>query len=199
MPVNMPRSVVIIHSSEVVRKGLLHVLEGELRCSVRCFETTGDFLINLPDTSQEIAFILPAGFSDFQILLKTAKREKYRFCLIGIEPCVEGTVKEPFDFIFHLNQSSRFLLNPIKSFFEEQKDEPNDDELTVREKEVLRLIALGHTNKSIADTLFISTHTVISHRKNITEKLGIKSIPGLTVYAIVQKLISQDDIIREDR
>ena len=66
-----------------------------------------------------------------------------------------------------------------------------------REKEVLRLIALGHTNKSIADTLFISTHTVISHRKNITDKLGIKSIPGLTVYAIIQKIISQADIAKD--
>jgi len=71
-------------------------------------------------------------------------------------------------------------------------------ELTVREKDVLKLVALGHSNKEIADQLFISIHTVISHRKNITEKLGIKSISGLTVYAILNKLIDTDSINPED-
>ena len=85
----------------------------------------------------------------------------------------------------------------VKSFIRDNKETDADDELTQREKDVLRLIALGHTNKSIADTLFISTHTVISHRKNITEKLGIKSIPGLTVYAIIQKIISQADVTND--
>ncbi|NJO92945.1 MAG: hypothetical protein HC831_31265, partial [Chloroflexia bacterium] len=42
--------------------------------------------------------------------------------------------------------------------------------------------------------LFISIHTVISHRKNITEKLGIKSISGLTVYAVLNKLIDTESI-----
>src|SRR5690606_28213921 len=58
-----------------------------------------------------------------------------------------------------------------------------NDELTSREKEVLKLVALGFSNKAIAEKLFISIHTVITHRKNITEKTGIKSISGLTVYS----------------
>jgi DNA-binding NarL/FixJ family response regulator len=68
------------------------------------------------------------------------------------------------------------------------------EELSPREKLVLKEVALGHTNKEIADTLFISTHTVISHRKNITKKLGIKTVSGLTVYAILNKLIGMEDI-----
>jgi DNA-binding CsgD family transcriptional regulator len=73
-------------------------------------------------------------------------------------------------------------------------DQPPDDELTVREKEVLALVAMGHSNKEIAEKLFISIHTVISHRKNITEKLGIKSISGLTVYAILNRVIDPDNL-----
>jgi DNA-binding CsgD family transcriptional regulator len=53
---------------------------------------------------------------------------------------------------------------------------------------------MGYTNKAIAEKLFISAHTVISHRKNITEKLGIKSIPGLTVYAIIQNIVNTSEI-----
>lgn len=61
--------------------------------------------------------------------------------------------------------------------------------LTNRETEVLRLVTQGLMNKEIADKLGISLHTVISHRKNLTEKLGIKTVSGLTVYAMMHKLI----------
>jgi DNA-binding NarL/FixJ family response regulator len=74
----------------------------------------------------------------------------------------------------------------------------DSEELTSREKDVLKLVALGHSNKVIAEKLFISIHTVISHRKNITEKTGIKSISGLTVYAILNNLIDTETINPED-
>ena len=69
-----------------------------------------------------------------------------------------------------------------------------NEELSHREKEVLKLVALGLTNKVIAEKLYISTHTVITHRKNITAKLGIKTIAGLTVYAVINKLITPEEI-----
>jgi len=64
------------------------------------------------------------------------------------------------------------------------------NELSEREKTILMHVAKGLTNKEIADKLFLSTHTVITHRKNITTKLGIKTISGLTVYAILNNIIS---------
>lgn len=63
------------------------------------------------------------------------------------------------------------------------------EELSEREKEVLVLVAKGLLNKQIADRLSISINTVITHRKNITRKTGIKTSPGLTVYAILCGLI----------
>ena len=66
--------------------------------------------------------------------------------------------------------------------------------LSVREIEVLVLIAQGLINKEIADRLGISLTTVISHRKNITEKLGIKSVSGLTIYAVMNGYIEVDRI-----
>ena len=59
---------------------------------------------------------------------------------------------------------------------------------------MLALIARGLMNKQIADRLHISLTTVISHRKNITEKLGIKSVPGLTIYAVLNGYIDAEDI-----
>jgi DNA-binding CsgD family transcriptional regulator len=70
----------------------------------------------------------------------------------------------------------------------------NNKELSTRETDVLQLIVKGSTNKEIADKLNISLNTVLSHRKNITAKLGIKTVSGLTFYAIMNGIISGDDI-----
>ena len=69
-----------------------------------------------------------------------------------------------------------------------------EHDLSPREIEVLILITKGLINKEIADKLSISLTTVISHRKNITEKLGIKSASGLAVYAVMHGYIEADSI-----
>ena len=61
--------------------------------------------------------------------------------------------------------------------------------LSAREKEILVCVAKGLLNKEIADQCNLSIHTVITHRKNITRKTGIKTTPGLTVYALLNNLI----------
>jgi regulator of cell morphogenesis and NO signaling len=66
-------------------------------------------------------------------------------------------------------------------------------ELTPREQEVLATLARGLSNKEIADRLCISTHTVISHRKNIIRKTGFKTAQGLTFFALHCGLVSQED------
>ena len=66
---------------------------------------------------------------------------------------------------------------------------PETEELSDREQDVLVQVVHGLSNKEIADVLCISTHTVMSHRKNIARKLNIHSTAGLTIYAIVNKLV----------
>ncbi len=66
------------------------------------------------------------------------------------------------------------------------------DNLTDRETDVLIHLVKGLSNKEIAEVLNISIHTVISHRKNITEKTGIRSLPGLTVFAISNNIVPID-------
>lgn len=66
--------------------------------------------------------------------------------------------------------------------------------LSDREIEVLSLVAQGHINKEIADILNISMPTVISHRKNITDKLGMKSISALTIYAVMHGYVDINKI-----
>lgn len=72
--------------------------------------------------------------------------------------------------------------------------EKDHNELSRREKEIIREIALGLTSKEIGDKLFISLHTVLTHRKNINRKLGIKTVSGITVFAILNGLVSPEEI-----
>jgi len=83
------------------------------------------------------------------------------------------------------------LIEPIE---ESRKKIIRNNELSEREKTILTYVAKGFTNKEIADKLFLSAHTVMTHRKNITNKLGIKTISGLTIYAILNNLVSMEDL-----
>ena len=85
-----------------------------------------------------------------------------------------------------LSQAINALNTPV--------DLAEKNELSEREKEVLVALAKGKINKEIAEMYHISIHTVITHRKNIIRKTGIKSISGLTVYAILNNLISINDV-----
>lgn len=67
-------------------------------------------------------------------------------------------------------------------------DDDENYELSIREREVLVLVAQGLSSKQIADKLNISIHTVNSHRKNVTRKTGIRSVAGLAVYATLHNM-----------
>lgn len=67
-------------------------------------------------------------------------------------------------------------------------------DLSQRELDVLKLVAKGFINKEIADRLNISLNTVLSHRKNITSKLGIKTVSGLIFYCISHGYLMADEI-----
>lgn len=67
-------------------------------------------------------------------------------------------------------------------------------EISKREAEVLALVVRGFINKEIAERLFISLPTVVSHRKNICEKLHLHSVSALTIYAVTHGIVSIDEI-----
>ncbi len=81
---------------------------------------------------------------------------------------------------------------PITTHKKEKEEET--EELSDREKEVLVELVNGLSNKEIADKLFISVHTVISHRKNIARKTNIHSTAGLTIYAIINNIVDVEKL-----
>ena len=96
----------------------------------------------------------------------------------------------------HMRVEER-LFNPlVLNLMDGVGSQDGDDDsevLSQREKEILAAVAHGKTNKEIADDLFISINTVVTHRKNIARKTGINSIAGLTVYAILNHIVEISD------
>ncbi len=89
-----------------------------------------------------------------------------------------------------LQKSPKLPINP--STEEPKSSEP--DALSQREKEIIACVVKGKTNKETANELCLSIHTVITHRRNIARKLQIHSPAGLTIYAIVNKLVELSDV-----
>ena len=119
--------------------------------------------------------------------------------IIGlITSYIESQHQRQFAGIIELNddlQRIKSTIYQVANTLQSDSDEPDTDPLSDREKEVLICLSKGLKNNEIADTLNISVHTVITHRKNIVRKTGIKSVAALTVYAILNNLIEEKDII----
>ena len=95
-----------------------------------------------------------------------------------------------FDDLEILSKKIAGLLNMAS----EEEETDSQDALSQREREIVICVVKGMTNKEIAEKLFLSIHTVITHRRNISKKLQIHSAAGLTIYAIVNKLVALSDV-----
>ncbi|MCE1188765.1 MAG: response regulator transcription factor [Ignavibacteria bacterium] len=97
-----------------------------------------------------------------------------------------------FNFLLHITDEPNVIVDTIlqAANYSRQAENSSQHALSDREIDVLRLLVAGKSNKEIADALNISVHTVISHRKNISVKTGIKSVSGLTIFAVVKNLIN---------
>ncbi len=109
---------------------------------------------------------------------------------------VDEDVLRQVDGVINIYDDEATLMRKLRMAVEQGETNPYSDshDLSERERDVLILVAKGMANKEIADRLNISIHTVMSHRKNITHKTGIKSVAGLTVYALLNNLLDQSDV-----
>lgn len=98
-----------------------------------------------------------------------------------------------FDEIITIDDTRDTILKKIQKHIK-NSDDKNSNSLSDRENDVLKEIVRGRSNKEIADVLNISIHTVMSHRKNIMQKTGIKSQAGLTVYALTNNILNVENL-----
>ena len=111
---------------------------------------------------------------------------------------VDASILKQFKDVIEINDGKQKVVTKIFNLLNDNnisQDKPESVELSNRETDVLVALVKGMTNKEISDKLFISVHTVITHRKNIIRKTGIKSVSGLTVYALLNNLVDESDIM----
>ena len=136
--------------------------------------------LTMENDLQLVTGMLEAGASGY-ILKNTGKAELE----LAIKQVMKG---EPY-----LSQaiSNQLAQNLMRNF--QQKDEQQDalSSLTERELEILKLIALEHSNTEIADLLFISPKTVETHRKNLMRKIEVKNSLGVYKFAVKHQLLKE--------
>lgn len=110
---------------------------------------------------------------------------------------VDKNILKNFKEVVELNDNKQKVINKmlnLQNNNDETYAQNESVDLSNREVDVLVCVAKGMTNKDISDMLNISVHTVITHRKNIVKKTGIKSVSGLTVYALLNNLVEESEI-----
>lgn len=173
--------------SEIPGMRMIREIEDKDQLTEEIEQTDPDFIIinpdlfDSPDCKVPLSYI-PPGFRKKTIGLFNGGKECSAFQFLEI--------------IYLQDGKSTIIqkLRNVATSFPPSEISKADLEISDREKLVVKYVALGLTNKEIADKLFISTHTVITHRKNITKKLGIKTVSGLTIYAIMNNLIELEEI-----
>ncbi len=195
------KTVTLIVPSDIVARGLESILSehGEFRVQENLVDCSRAVEARLRALAPDVVIIDPSVF-DFRSRKegRLALAELCDAAVIALEgPAVTEDILKQYDGAVSLYDDSAVIIRKIRSAIDSrQPDTASSDgnELSAREKEILVCVAQGMLNKEIADKFSLSIYTVITHRKNITRKTGIKTVAGLTVYAILNNLIDINSV-----
>lgn len=192
--------VAIAETSVIIRSGLALVLKRVqgmkiLPIEIASPDTLSDCIrLHKPD----ILIINPSfpGYFDIQKFREDTSDYNIK-CVALLCSVGDQSLLRYYDDTFSLYDDLEMLKEKLLKLLDvtdELESETGQDVLSNREKEIITCVVKGMTNKEIAGALFLSAHTVITHRRNIARKLQIHSPAGLTIYAIVNKLVELQDI-----
>ncbi len=191
--------IAIAEPSAIIRSGLSVVLKRIQGNHIQTFEISSfDMIVNYLRVHKPNVLILNPvswGVVDLQKLKEDSGHSQLK-CFALITGMVDESILKQYDNKITVYDNVDNLKHKLEKLLDKSSHSSTDDtgNLSVREKEILTCVVKGQTNKEIAESLFLSTHTVITHRRNIVRKLEIHSTAGLTIYAIVNKLVELDDI-----
>jgi len=191
-------AVFLVERSYLIRQGIKSLLREIPNISISSeINDLKTFKNNVEEQTPQLIFINYKFVLQAPTLYKELENYHLRGIFIIVLKGMRTNLPENhfFDMVIEIEDPKSTIAQKINHFIQTinpQKHQSN--QLSQREIDILKLVATGFTNKEIADKLFISTYTVITHRKNITRKLGIKSVAGLTLYAVLNKYISDSDI-----
>lgn len=194
----MKRRVLVIEPSELITEGLAKVLAPNTKLRLlEPLRTVDDLEARLTMLRPDVVLVNPT-LCDNVPRLRGGNNAQV---LALVYQYVKQSRLRHFDGVVDVRDSLQAIVQTVVCAAENSGHEQQEKssrggsyDLTKRETAVLIEVARGLTNKEIAERLNVSVFTVTSHRKNIVRKTGIKSVAGLTVYALLNNLINEDEV-----
>ncbi len=188
----------VAETSYIIRKGLVYALS-RLPIVSKVVE-----LKELEDINYQLSILNPDAVLINPMLLGHSHKgdvkqklnlEKQIAVIALVYNLIDERFYQSYDGVIRINDPESKIEEVLSACLnKEEAKEDDQDELSDREKDILKCIVKGMSNKETAESLSISIHTVITHRRNIGRKLEIHSVSGLTIYAILNKLIDITDV-----
>ena len=198
---NNSRKVLLIIPSMVIARGLENVFSdlGEFEVVGILPDLSRNSETRLKNIDADVIILDPIVFDyTSRAVGRNVISEYSNASVVALQTTLmeEESLKQ-YDDVIGIYDDATTIIRKLRNALETRQDSPKVDgeELSSREKEILVCVAKGMLNKEIADLYSISIYTVITHRKNITRKTGIKTVAGLTVYALLNNLINEDELI----
>ncbi|KAA6323843.1 Oxygen regulatory protein NreC [termite gut metagenome] len=192
--------IAIAETSLILRSGLTNVLKRLPNLRIQPVELASlDALNDCLNVHPPDILIVNPIFSDFFDVtrFRNTNTEK-NICVVAfVNSLIDSSLLKKYDDCISILDDLEvlaFKISNLQNIKLTEEESDNTENLSQREKEIIVCIVKGMTNKEIADKLYLSIHTIITHRRNISKKLQIHSTAGLTIYAIVNKLIELKDI-----
>jgi DNA-binding NarL/FixJ family response regulator len=190
--------IAIMVNSQIIYEGVYAILsQSDIGCIICKVDSLDDLEEILPSRRVDLLIVNPLLLVNREKEIKRIRKNHPDFSIVGIHlGIVDNQSLALLDSSFTLFDTAEQILSRLEKTGtgNESKLPTNDDNLTERELDVLTQLVHSHSNKEIADSLNISIHTVMTHRKNIAAKTGIRSQSGLTIYAISKKIVQIEDV-----
>lgn len=194
------KKILLIMPSKVIARGIEAVLSelGEFRVEGILSDLSHASEARLRNMDADVILIDPV-LADYTSRMNVRSRisEYSSAAVVALKsvPMDEEQLKQ-YDGAVGLYDDPVAIVRKLRESLSSREESPESEgyDLSAREKDILVCVAKGMLNKEIADHYNISIHTVITHRKNITRKTGIKTVAGLTVYALLNNLIDSGSI-----
>ncbi|NDV59846.1 LuxR C-terminal-related transcriptional regulator [Bacteroides sp. 519] len=190
--------IAIAESSIIIRSGMMQALKRLPNLKILSVELASVDALRDCIRSQppHILMVNPTFGDYFDVAQFRAEASARNIRLVAlVSAFTDATLLSKYDESISIFDSLEVINDKINLLQNiKPQEEENPDALSQREKEIIVCVVKGMTNKEIAEKLYLSIHTVITHRRNISRKLQIHSASGLTIYAIVNKLVELNDI-----
>jgi len=217
--------LVIADSNELIRMGLRSVFKNSNDVEIIGEATSDSQLVELISSFGADVVLIDFAARGFSIdVIPRLKKEmkNLKFIAITVEPNsatirsalkagISSYIKKDCDLaeimssVRETGQGGRFFCGQILDTLQQEEIDPNDQslkefscepvQLSQRELEIIKLIAEGNTNVQIAEKLFLSNHTINTHRKNVMAKLGVNNTAAIVLFAVKTKLVSPNKFL----